>query len=348
MTLLLPDIEVLVRPLPGADGVGEDLTYDQQFLEFTRAAAGTPERGVGDEIKPAEDPDWQDVIKRSTALFQRTHDLRVAVQLARSWLYLEGLPGLAQGLELIRRLLSQSWDAVYPRADEDGDLTTRFNCLSALSDEEIFLHRVRNLPLAKSRPHGQVSLRDGRIVSGRLKLPADSTETPPDRSRLDAVFADARLEDLQAVVTAAGEAMQAVAETQKLIDQNAPGQGPELKALQVDLRDIGTMVGDVIARRSGLELSPGGGGVEGGDGSSGNGQLNATQGRGVANRADVVRMLDLICAYYRDHEPSSPVPMLLTRAKRLVNLSFLEALRDLSPSTVSDLERIAGVENSTT
>jgi type VI secretion system protein ImpA len=106
------------------------------------------------------------------------------------------------------------------------------------------------------------------------------------------------------------------------------------------------MVGDVIARRSGLDQPSAQ--RDGGDADSGDpeGRLNAAAGRGAAGRADVIRMMDAICAYYREHEPSSPVPMLITRAKRLVNLSFLEALRDLSPSTVSDLEKIAGVENS--
>jgi type VI secretion system protein ImpA len=339
---LLQPIEPLVQPLPSGDGAGDDLTYDKDFLAFSRASAGTPERGVGDAITPAEDPDWQIVAKLSLALFQRTHDVRVAVQLARCWLYTEGLAGLAQGIELIRQLLTQSWDAVHPRADEDGDLTTRFNSLSALSDEEIFLKRVRTLPLAKSRPHGQVSLRDGRLVSGRLKLPADSSETPPDRTRLDAVFADAKLEDLQAVVTAARTAGQSLSDLQALIDQNAPGRGPELGALKTDLKEISVLVGDVIARRSGLELAPAV--VEGGE-AAGATQLAGIRGRGVASRADVVRVMDAICAYYLEHEPSSPVPMLITRAKRLVNLSFLEALRDLSPSTVSDLEKIAGVEN---
>jgi type VI secretion system protein ImpA len=153
---------------------------------------------------------------------------------------------------------------------------------------------------------------------------------------------------LQGVIAAAQAAMQSVADLQKLIDQNAPGRGPELGPLQIDLRDINAMVGEVIARRSGLDQPPAQ--HDGGDGDpaepGGRAQTNAGPGRGVAGRADVIRMMDAICAYYREHEPSSPVPMLITRAKRLVNLSFLEALRDLSPSTVSDLEKIAGVENS--
>ena len=36
----------------------------------------------------------------------------------------------------------------------------------------------------------------------------------------------------------------------------------------------------------------------------------------VRSRDDVIRLIDKICDYYRDYEPSSPVPLLLKRAKR--------------------------------
>jgi type VI secretion system protein ImpA len=39
------------------------------------------------------------------------------------------------------------------------------------------------------------------------------------------------------------------------------------------------------------------------------------------------------------------VPILLTRAKRLVFKNFFEAVKDLAPSGLSDIERIAGSED---
>jgi type VI secretion system protein ImpA len=78
----------------------------------------------------------------------------------------------------------------------------------------------------------------------------------------------------------------------------------------------------------------------------------AAGGSGVAfagairNRSDVLQMIDKICEYYARTEPSSPVPLLLQRAKRLVNKDFMEILRDMTPSGVSEAELIGGLEKS--
>jgi type VI secretion system protein ImpA len=56
----------------------------------------------------------------------------------------------------------------------------------------------------------------------------------------------------------------------------------------------------------------------------------------------VVRLLECICAYYEKYEPSSPVPLLLTRAKRLVSKNFIDALRDIAPDAVAQAEAVRG------
>jgi type VI secretion system protein ImpA len=62
----------------------------------------------------------------------------------------------------------------------------------------------------------------------------------------------------------------------------------------------------------------------------------------IASRDDVVRALDRVLDYYRAHEPSSPVPLLVQRAKRLVPLSFLDAMRELAPAGLKELQAVAG------
>ncbi|MDL2354005.1 MAG: type VI secretion system protein TssA, partial [Pseudomonadota bacterium] len=62
----------------------------------------------------------------------------------------------------------------------------------------------------------------------------------------------------------------------------------------------------------------------------------------IDSRADVVRMLDKILAYYARCEPSSPVPMLLERAKRLAPKSFFEIMEDLAPDSVGQVALIRG------
>jgi type VI secretion system protein ImpA len=62
----------------------------------------------------------------------------------------------------------------------------------------------------------------------------------------------------------------------------------------------------------------------------------------VNSRDDVIRLLDKICDYYSEHEPSSPVPLLLNRAKRVAKMSFLELLRELAPSGLDQAEALGG------
>ena len=62
----------------------------------------------------------------------------------------------------------------------------------------------------------------------------------------------------------------------------------------------------------------------------------------IRSREDVVRAIDKICAYYARFEPTSPLPLLLDRCKRLVSSSFLDIIRDLAPDSVSQVERLAG------
>ncbi len=64
----------------------------------------------------------------------------------------------------------------------------------------------------------------------------------------------------------------------------------------------------------------------------------------IQTREDVIRLLDQVSDWYAKYEPSSPVPLLLQRAKRLVNKSFIDAVKDLSPSGVTEVQTIAGTE----
>ena len=64
----------------------------------------------------------------------------------------------------------------------------------------------------------------------------------------------------------------------------------------------------------------------------------------ITSRDDAVRMMDKISDYFQRHEPSSPVPLLMGRAKRLVSLSFMEILKDMAPGGLSQASTIGGIE----
>ena len=65
----------------------------------------------------------------------------------------------------------------------------------------------------------------------------------------------------------------------------------------------------------------------------------------IASREDAIRMLDKICEYFDRHEPSSPVPFLLKRAKTLVVKDFMAILLDLAPGGAEQANLIFGIHS---
>jgi type VI secretion system protein ImpA len=63
----------------------------------------------------------------------------------------------------------------------------------------------------------------------------------------------------------------------------------------------------------------------------------------VKSRQDAIRALDAVAAYFRRTEPSSPIPMFLERAKRLVSKDFLEVLADIAPEAVAQARAAGGL-----
>jgi type VI secretion system protein ImpA len=53
-----------------------------------------------------------------------------------------------------------------------------------------------------------------------------------------------------------------------------------------------------------------------------------------------MHLLDLVCRYYEQNEPSSPLPLLITRARKLADKGFLEILQDLAPDGVMQAQNI--------
>ena len=49
--------------------------------------------------------------------------------------------------------------------------------------------------------------------------------------------------------------------------------------------------------------------------------------------------------FFRRHEPSSPVPLFVDRAKRLVSKDFLEVLADVAPDALASARSAGGLKD---
>ena len=65
----------------------------------------------------------------------------------------------------------------------------------------------------------------------------------------------------------------------------------------------------------------------------------------ASSREEAIRKLVEVAEYFRKNERSSPIPLLLDRAKRLASMNFLELLEDLGlgKEAAPEFRRLAGI-----
>jgi type VI secretion system protein ImpA len=314
---------------------GPNLEHDLSFFELEEAARGKPEQRSGDVVKPAEEPNWAKVVELAQATLLRSKDLRVAVHLTRALACTEGVPGLATGLSLIHGLLERYWDAIYPllEADHDNDPTERLNALAPLVDPDVVLKHLRDAYLVNSREHGQLQARDIEIALGRL-APLRTGGSGKPLVQLHAQMAGAFASD-RSVPSALREAHDRATAIQALIAERVGA------SRAIDLEPLLQPLGCLLeACETALGARTGGAnGVAEGESASG---AHPGAGGDIRSRQDAVQMLELVCKYMERHEPSNPAPLFIRRAQRLIQMNFVEIVKDLMPDSLSQLERLAG------
>ena len=332
-------VDSWLQPLEG-DACGDDLEYDPAFLELDQAAAGKPETQFG----PAEPPQWAQVLELAEGLLGRTRDLRVGLLWGRAVLNIDGLEALAPTLRLIHGFLDRFWDEVHPRNDpDDGDTFARLSVLGTLDKLDGFLGDVRQVQVLNDRRLGGLRIRE--IEIGLDRLPARPDESFRTTAQIQGLLADVP-EMADRLRTCQVESIEAVKELQRVMNDRF---GLELA---VDLRTLRGMVEAlklVLPELAGEEGSAAEGSADGEqlDGAGVRGASAARRGGGlqsIESRDDAIKALRAICAYLERSEPTNPAQLLLRRAERLIDKSFLQLVRDLAPDAVSEVARIMGVD----
>ena len=88
----------MIKEISADAPCGGNLEYDSAFTAMEIEAKGKPERQAGGSVEPAQPPNWKILRKIVLELLERTRDLRLLVELARSNLNLEGLNGFRDAL----------------------------------------------------------------------------------------------------------------------------------------------------------------------------------------------------------------------------------------------------------
>ncbi|SNS92319.1 MULTISPECIES: type VI secretion system protein TssA [unclassified Azospirillum] len=330
------DLKRLLTPISEAEPSGPSLEFDDAFRTLEVAAAGSPDRVMGSEIQAGTPPNWRLVSTSAVALLERTKDLRIAVYLCQAVVVMQGLSGLAAGLHLLDGLLRQFWPTIHPQLDvsDDNDPTIRINALAGLSAPAGLLALIQNAKVMELPRVGTVTVRD-LILS-----------TASDDNQIKAVFTARDEKDgflvtdyiLQPIINSIADAGRALAAIADFIDeQTGGGNSHVLDPLKQLLWKLSNVISQHTARRRGdapLQVAA----------THSPTVLHPTGTGAVSRREDVAAMLDSICEYLTRTEPSSPVPFLLQRAKRLLGKNFMELLSDLAPDGASQFQTVRGPE----
>lgn len=337
---MLPD-------LSADEPAGENVEFDPDFDALERAAQGKPETQYGDTINPAQPADWREAQALALSLLERTRDLRVLALLAIARLNLSGVAAFAEVLSQIRHQLEERWEAIHPKLDpeDDNDPTLRANALFRLQDPANVLRPLRAMHLATSAMTGPVTWRDISIFDGTL-------EPEPGREKLTeafirGAFSKSDPERLQSVREGIELAVREAAAIPAAFDQRAGyGTGPDLTALTKLLGDLREKVGRF---RPPPEEATADADADSGEVAPRDRQQAVERGGGnirsitaISRREDALYVLELASSYYREHEPSSPLPLLIDRARRLAAMDFMDILRDLAPDGLGQAQLLAG------
>lgn len=364
------DLSALIQPIDPELPSGEDLEYDLDFAEMEQAAAGKPEMQMGSSVIEGEEPDWGTVRGKALKLLTRTKDLRVCIYLCQASLRTHGFEGLADAMQVTEQINAAFWGSMHPQLDEDddNDPAARVNALSALIAAPT-LRQIELTPLLSVPMLGAVAWADVKPLGA-----GETPRMPP--AEVQAIVTNCELQRLAAQRESLQAAIAACAALEKYITQQVgTSRAPNLQAIRDLLKRIEAQVGRWWTERSASEAPAGAGTDASSSTEDSEGQeletdsANFTEsselaestawdedgepvarGAGrtsrhngpIGSRREVLAALDQILEYYRQYEPSSPLPLFLSRARRMANMSFLEILQDMIPEGLDRARAFAG------
>ncbi|PKI02975.1 type VI secretion system protein TssA [Glaciecola sp. 33A] len=334
-----------------SEACGVNLEDDPGFQNFFFASQGTPERFDGQSTIPPEAPDWRTVKKQALEYLEKTRDLKLISVLAQAVLNTEGLVKFEQCLNGLAQQVKGHWQELLPPLDEDdGDPLERISALGHLCDKDFVINIIKKLPIAHSKGLGGVTLQvidravgpAGSKIEGDLAIP-----------QIIGIFKESDPEQIVATYTAVNQCIAHLNEINNTFIERAGNEYnvncdatiDVLTHLGNSLQKYGNLHIEVITEAEEITESPTS--QQPANGSTSSNTPNHpnfdSANMELTSRNDVERCFDLILAYYQQCEPSSPVPILINRAKKLVNSDFLDIVKDIFPDALEQVQKLGGI-----
>ena len=329
------DFAELKQPLSTEAPCGENLEESQLLAAFDAF------RVFGQSVPLNPAPVWRELETKSRAALQRSKDFRLLSHFSAAVLRTEGLPAFLGTLGVAAHWLDEYWAQVYPQVEEDAIL--RKNALNSFADRMAIVDGLRRQPIVKHPVLGPFSLRSHEIATGQL-APPDGEEAP-DAANIHLALKESSADDLVALKTSVAAALEALKRIEaKMLEAGGSQAAPTFDPLVSQLVQLQRILSDALAEHPGaLAVKPS---------TDERATSNAVEEKShsaslqtIGSRQDAIRALDAVAAYFRHNEPSSPIPLFIERAKRLVAKDFLEVLADVAPDALAQARAAGGLRD---
>lgn len=376
------DLTPFLAPLGEASPSGTELRNDARFHAIERMIEPASREARTDKdgaVAVTPQMDWQEVLDQATELAGTGRDLRLLVIATRAMANIDGFEGLANGLTMVTEAVDQYWDSIHPelrdRPDPAEAALRRSNALKQFeNDDHGLLGDLEMGAIFSPRGIGPITGEDlARACLSEFELLSESpsglgnaekaaiTERHTNRvNRVTAacrgLFAEdaERAQELLASVRAANEARVALEARYSEKAGLANGMGLRLPQLETFLDRVAKTLDAHAAEAPAdtteppAEAAPAAAAAAEKPASAPARPAPPPSGgvpSGVNSRDDVVKCLDMIIAFYERTEPSSPIPHIARRMRRMVPMDFVQLMEEIAPSGMKEFRNIAGVED---
>ncbi|HEV1287188.1 MAG TPA: type VI secretion system protein TssA [Bryobacteraceae bacterium] len=254
----------LLNPIAGDNPSGANLRYDPVYDQIKEARRQDDAGPQGDWQHERKAADYRLVVDLAgKAIAERSKDLQLATWLTEAALHREKFSGLQQGLELLRGLLEQYWDSLYPEI-EDDDLEARSMLLGWLAEERMLLAIRVSTPITagglsffdyqESRRIG--SEEDAKTDAQKAARAAAIALGKPTAEDFDKDAASTPTAQYEAWVAALDGCLAAIASLGSLCDEKFGPDAPSFHPLRTALEEVRRTASQILQKRPGHAPPP--------------------------------------------------------------------------------------------
>jgi type VI secretion system protein ImpA len=374
------DLEPFLVPVGSDNASGTELRNDVRFHAVERLMEPAARSFRLENVRTGGSGtvviNWSGILEHCADLATTGRDIRLLNIVARALANVDGFAGLAQGLSLLTQTVERYWDSVHPVLRDSPSVTEaaqrRTNAIRDLQNRDNGLLVDLEFTGVLS-PRGLGTITVGDLCAAALSRGQAQSELPPGlgdkeladllsrhEARVNRVTGACRAQaierpdevaELIQSIEAAQTALAAfeAAMTARIGENGIAFKLPEIeKVLSRALTPLtaamgqassGTAAPEVTAMAdpvaapvlNGAHPPPAAGGIPG----------------AVNSRRDVERCLDMIIDFYERTEPSSPIPHLARRMRKMVPMNFLQLMEEIAPSGMKEFKNVAGVDDKT-